>query len=272
MIRFFYIFLLFSLSSAFAQTYSWGASDSADTIHTRFTVPEGFQRVVAAKGTFAHWLRHLPLKKGRPPVMLHDGRLKGNQNAHVAVIDIDPGKRDLQQCADAVMRLRAEYLYANKQFTAIHFNYTSGDKISFLRWAAGERPVVNGNSVRWKTNGVLGKDYANFRNYLKNVFTYAGTYSLRKEMKVVKRVNDMQVGDVFIQGGFPGHAVIVVDVAVHRQTGEKQFLLAQSFMPAQDIHVLQNPLSSSPWYSSDFGSVLKTAEWTFGKDDLRRFD
>jgi Domain of unknown function (4846) len=51
----------------------------------------------------------LPLRDGRGTVYLNDGRAKPNQALHVAVIAIDTGKRDLQQCADAVIRLRAEY-------------------------------------------------------------------------------------------------------------------------------------------------------------------
>lgn len=272
MLRFFMSITLLLSCTLSAQTYSWTENDSAETIHSRFATPEGFQRMSAKSGSFAHWLQHLPLKPGKPAVMLYNGQRKGNQRAHVAVIDIDTGKKDLQQCADAVMRLRAEYLYSTKQYSAIHFNYTSGDEIAFLRWANGSRPTVNGNTVRWRGGGTEGKGYANFRRYLDNVFTYAGTYSLRREMKAVANPRDLQIGDVFIQGGFPGHAVIIVDAAYHPETGEKRFLLSQSFMPAQDIHVLQNPSSDSPWYSSDFGEILKTAEWDFEKGDLRRFD
>lgn len=77
------------------------------------------------------------------------------------------------------------------------------------------------------------------QQYMKQVFTYAGTLSLSKEMKSVSDVNRLEAGDVFIKGGSPGHAVIVLDVATNAN-GEKVFLLAQSYMPAQDIHVLVN--------------------------------
>ena len=64
------------------------------------------------------------------------------------------------------------------------------------------------------------------------VFSYAGTASLSRELAPVN-YQDMKIGDVFIQGGHPGHAVIVVDIAVHPKTKKKVFLLAQSYMPAQ---------------------------------------
>lgn len=47
----------------------------------------------------------------------------------------------------------------------------------------------------------------------------------------------------------------------------------QSYMPAQDMHILRNPLNAdlSPWYAEDFGEVLQTPEWTFDASDLKRF-
>lgn len=85
----------------------------------------------------------------------------------------------------------------------------------------------------------------------------------------------LQPGDVFIKGGSPGHAVIVVDVAIYTQIGKKVFLLAQSYMPAQQIHILVNPANRglSPWYelSDNDEGKLYTPEWVFEKKDLKRF-
>jgi hypothetical protein len=219
-------------------------------------------------------LRHLPLKKKGTPVYLYDGRKKGNQGAHFAVIDIDTGTRDLQQCADAVIRLRAEYLYSSGLYSAIHFNFTSGDEASFTKWAAGYRPKVNGSTVQWVNNAGQDSSYSSFRRYLTTVYIYAGTYSLSKELKPRKDIQEMSIGYVFIEPGFPGHAVIVVDMAENKENGKKAFLLAQSFMPAQDIHVLKNPNNAglSPWYDLDFGRTLRTPEWRFKDTDLKYFD
>ena len=97
-----------SADSRLSSPYPWLDHAPADTIENRFTPPEGFARPAAEDKSFAAWLRGLPLLPGRPKVLLFDGREKGNQDAHDAVVDMDVGNRDLQQCADAVMRLRAE--------------------------------------------------------------------------------------------------------------------------------------------------------------------
>jgi hypothetical protein len=271
-----FILCLFTISSlAEAKDYPWlGEQKPTATIAREIPPPEGYERVAVEANSFAHWLRHLPLKQNGTPVYLYDGRKKGNQGAHFAVVDIDTGNRDLQQCADAVIRLRAEYLYSRGLYPAIHFNFTSGDEASFTKWAAGYRPIVNGNKVQWVKRAGEDSSYKNFRRYLTTVFIYAGTYSLSRELISRQDTHEMKTGDIFIEPGFPGHAVIVVDMAENNQNGKKVFLLAQSYMPAQDIHVLKNPNNAglSPWYDLDFGSVLRTPEWTFKSTDLKYFD
>ena len=200
--------------------------------------------------------------------------MKHNQSAHHAVFDIDVGSRDLQQCADAVIRLRAEYLFTRLSEGAecgdISFNFTSGDAARWSDWRRGIRPRVSGNRVSWNQTASADETYLNFRRYLNTVFTYAGTHSLERELLPVSDPARVEPGDVFIQGGFPGHAVIVVDVA-EDERGRRVFLLAQSYMPAQDIHLLRNPASRSPWYEAASSGRLLTPEWEFSFSDLRRF-
>lgn len=242
------------------------------TIENRIAVPDGYQRINAEQDSFQYWLRYLPLKQKQSAVYLYNGEKKDNQNAHAAVIDIDVGGTDLQQCSDAVIRLKAEYLYSKGDSKAIHFNFSSGDNASFEAWTEGYRPIVSGNNVKWQKQAGQDHSYSNFKKYLNTVFMYAGTFSLNRELQKIS-INEMEIGDIFIQGGFPGHAVIVVDMAVHQKTGRKLFLLAQSYMPAQDIHVLKNPMNKafSPWYEVTFGKELQTPEWTFQKEHLKRF-
>ena len=134
------------------------------------------------------------------------------------------------------------------------------------------RPVVRGRSVSWKAGQMKGAGYAQFRAYLTNVFTYAGTASLSRELQTVCAA-DARPGDVLIQAGFPGHAVILVDQAVNPRTGERIHLLAQSYMPAQELHVLKNPArpSVSPWYRLPDRGRIATPEWNFDARHLKRF-
>ena len=107
---------------------------------------------------------------------------------------------------------------------------------------------------------------------MRSIFNYAGTASLTKELKS-KKIKEIEAGDVFIWGGFPGHAIIVVDVAEHTESGKKIFMVAQSYMPAQSIHILRNfnNHNLSPWYTEDFGPQLETPEWTFERNSLKTF-
>jgi hypothetical protein len=204
-------------------------------------------------------------------VRLFDGREKGYQRGAFAVVDIDVGSTNLQQCADAVIRLRAEYLFQAGCADRISFDFTSGDPARWSEWSAGRRPLVSGSRVSWVARRQPDASYKSFRSYLTSVFTYAGSYSLQRELDPVADPSQLQPGDVFIQGGFPGHAVLVADVARNAQ-GERVFLLLQSYMPAQDVHVLRNLTSATdPWYLARAQGRLETPEWTFSWSDLRRF-
>lgn len=258
-----------------SSKYLWTqVYDSRQSVCQRIAPPQGYQRVQVAEGSFAGWLRHLPLKPEGAKVYLYNGSLKARQDVHYAVIDIDPGKKDLQQCADAVMRLRGEYLFAKNDLASLHFNYTSGHEVGFRKWSEGYRPQVKGNNVSFAKTASPDASWSSFRKYMDAVFNYAGTLSLSKEMKKVEDVKNIQAGDVFILGGSPGHAMIVVDVAEKPGTGDKVFMLAQSYMPAQEMHIVKVPGddSESPWYSINFGSELHTPEWDFTKDQLKRFE
>ena len=205
-------------------------------------------------------------------VYLYNGKKKRRQDVQFAVLDIDRGNRDLQQCADAVMRLRAEYLYTNKMWNNIHFQFTNGDTAYYTKYAEGYRLKVRGNKTYWIKKAKKDYTYKTFRSYMDVVFSYAGTYSLNQEVTRISKLNNMEIGDIFLQTGNPyGHAVIVMDMAKNTK-GDTIFLLAQSYMPAQDIHILRNPSSSlSPWYKLSFKKQLITPEWTFQKHDLKRF-
>ncbi|MCT4581591.1 MAG: DUF4846 domain-containing protein [Flavobacteriales bacterium] len=245
--------------------------DLNNTLINRIQPPEGFQRVSSPQNSFTHWIRRLPLKQGNPNVMLYNGEEKWNQDAHFAVFDLDIGTRDLQQCADATMRIRAEYLYHTQQYDKIHFNYTNGAYVPYQKWRNGYYPIPKGKSVSWVKKEKCNTSYKSFKSYLIQVFNYAGTHSLSKELTPVP-YQDMQVGDLLIQGGFPGHAVMVVDL-VESPNGTKMYLLAQSYMPAQNFQLLKSLSTNSPWYPLDPNpSTINTPEWTFESSQLMRWN
>lgn len=208
-------------------------------------LPAGYLRQTASSNSFAAWLRRIALKKDKT-VYLYNGKPKYNQTAQYAVLDVPVGNRDLQQCADAVMRLRAEYLFAQQRFDEIVFTDNVG--ASYLFTAPYTRP--------------------RFEAYLQRVFGMCGSASLAKQLRPTQWER-LQPGDVLIRGGFPGHAVIVMDVAQNNE-GHTLYLLAQSYMPAQDIHVLVNPANdASPWYEVSNDNTIATPEWVFNRAELR---
>lgn len=244
-----------------------------ETLFDRFNPPAGFQRVAAPEGSYGYYLQHLLLKPEGTNVKYYNGKVKPNQGVYVAVVDMEIGTRDLQQCADAIMRLRAEYLWHTRQYDLIHFNFTNGFRVDYDKWRKGYRIKFDGNRTSWVQNASPSSSYKSFRRYMDLIFAYAGTASLEKELKYAGS-NELMIGDIFIQGGFPGHAVVVVDMAVNPESGEKVFMLAQSYMPAQDIQILQNPGNSemSPWYTWPFTGTLYTPEWHFEDPRPRRFN
>lgn len=249
--------------------YGWLQGAATRTLEHSFAPPTSYRRVPLAPDGFGAWLRGLPLQPEGAPVLLFDGRRRAQQDGAAAVIDIDIGRRDLQQCADAVIRLRAEWLHASGRMQALAFDFTSGDRYAFRDWRQGRMPQVSGSRVRWVTQQSKAGDHASLRQWLDVVFTYAGSLSLQRELKPVARLHAVAPGDVLIQGGSPGHAVIVLDVA--RDAEERPaVLLAQSFMPAQSLHVLRNP-QGGVWYPLQEGADIVTPDWRFTPRDLRRF-
>ena len=218
-------------------------------------LPKGFERIVVDKESFGDWLRNFPLSKDNT-VYLYDGSAKANQQLHYAVLDISVGKNDLQQCADSIVRLKAEY----------HFSIKEYGKINFV---AGKKNTYN-FSVYAKKKQCFTHDC--LMVFLQEVFINYGTYNLEEQLKPIVNYATMSVGDVFVKGGGPGHAMMVADVAINKITGQKIYLLLQSFMPAQSVHVVVNPTNPhlSPWYIAN-ETTITTPGWVFYKSQLKRW-
>ena len=109
-------------------------------VQTRFNTPEGFTRVALDSNSFGSFLQNLPLKPHGSQVKHYDGTLKLNVSAYLAVVDLPIGNKDLQQCADAVMRLRADYLFSKKRYDEIEFLFVSGKRSNYVSYLGGKTP------------------------------------------------------------------------------------------------------------------------------------
>lgn len=255
-----------------------GVEASADSVVDikcvgEIPVPKDLVRDSVEPGSFGEYLRQLPLRAKGYRTHLYDGREKANRNAAYRVVDMDIDSVDLQQCADACIRLYAEYLWHNKEYGKIKFHFVSGFLADYQRWAHGERIRLNAARTQaswYRINSQEDYSYDTFREYLLMVFTYAGTASLPQDLEVTTvGSNDtplpINIGDVIVQPGSPGHAVIVVDKA------GPMFILAQSYMPAQEIEILRG--QDGPWNSlmqeQESGRYyhLATPEWNFRIND-----
>ncbi len=275
MIQFLLVIVLFFTALAQSQTETDFNPRLLNTVGknvvSRILSPEGYNRIDLPQESFAAYLRTVTLKPHGEYAHYFSGEAKDPQGVYVAAFDQSIGKRDLHQCADAIMRLKADYHYSRKEYHKIQFDFTNGFTVAYSKWRKGYRISVKGNTVKWVKRTHPTDSYKSYWKYMEIIFSYAGTLSLAKELKPVS-IQDLYPGDVFIQGGSPGHAVLVLDVAINKK-GSKKFLLAQSYMPAQQTQILINPADAqnSPWFSIPKDGIVNTPEWRFLTSDLKRF-
>ena len=146
------------------------------------------------------------------------------------------------------MRIRSEYLWNQDRKKEIGFNFTSGHYCSWQKYAEGYRPKINGNKVSFHKTKKANHSKENFYRYLNLIYMYAGTLSLYHELEKVA-IKDLQIGDMLVTPGSPGHIVIIADAIVNAQ-GAKRYLLVQGNTPAQSVCILKNfeDTAISPWY------------------------
>ena len=161
---------------------------------------------------------------------------EGNLLKSTSLGVLDTRINSVQQCADAAIRLRAEYFYGRKEYNKISFKTSSGLEVPFTKWVEGYRIKASGNHAELVKSKPNNQDYGrdNFEQYLKAVMIYAGSASLYRDMP--PRNDFPHIGDVLNLPGFPGHVVIVID----RKTinGINYYLFANSWIPAQDIEII----------------------------------
>lgn len=242
------------------------------TVESRITLPEGYSRVPQNPGSFGAYLRSYPLLASGSQVINYTGKPYVYQSGHVGVLDLEVPSNGLQQCADALIRLRAEYLWETNKQDQIGFNFTSGHYCSWSKYAEGYRPIINGNSVRFSKSANADSSKANFYNYLNLIYTYSGTQSLHDELIHIDNPQDIQIGDMLVYPGFPGHIIIVADQIVNNQ-GKKLLIFAQGNTPAQSVHLLKNldNTAISPWYEYPEDLSFSIPTYTFSSYVFVRF-
>jgi len=250
--------------------YRWLVSDAhVERLDDRIPPPPGAHRVAVARDSFGAWLRGLPVRAPGTPVRSFRGDVlrDGNDRRVAAVVEMDVGSRDLQQCADAIMRLDAEWRYTMNRGDQIAYPLGHRQQLAWKPWAQGQRPHIGERDrVSWTPRARPDDSHQALRAYLDVVFTWAGTASLAEATPSVARA-ELRAGDFFIVGGHPGHGVLVLDVA-EDDRGHRWALIGQSFMPAQDFHVLAH--DGDPWFSLD-GDTVVTPFWpAFSWSTLRR--
>jgi hypothetical protein len=258
-------------------THPWLAAPAVDqpaaidTLESRFSPPPGFTREPLAASSFGAFLRTLPLAKAGAPVLTHTGKVLYETHPNIAaVVAIDVGKGDLQQCADSVIRMHAEWLYGKGRRDQA-YKAASGLNISFAKYLEGERLKFKDNKLTLeKLAPKIADSHAAFRSWLDDVFGWANTASLAGQATPIK-ATEIAAGDFVVMPGVPfGHAVLILDVARDAK-GNRVLLLGQGYMPAQSFHVLR-PSAKEVWFPLELSTgKLETPFWDpFPFSALRR--
>ena len=198
--------------------------------------PAGFIRYEGKDARYASFVRNLPLLPTDSILRYYDGSPNDSLACFYYRRIAFPLLKQTEQCADVCMRLRAEYLFATRQFFNIRFSDTRHHVLRYY----------------------YGNIHPALHRYLKRVFNVANTESMKASMPV-RKLSDIQPGDVFIYDAKSrpssqyGHAMMVADVAVHPATGRKAILLLEGSTPATNIHLVKNLAapSHSPWFFLD---------------------
>lgn len=241
------------------------------TIASRVNVPDGYIRVNYTDETFQEYLRHYKLKTFGSKIINYDDTSYFWQGGHIGILEIPVPNNGLQQCADALIRIRSEYLWNTNRKDEIGFNFTSGHYCSWKKYAEGYRPKINSNKVSFHKTASANHSKDNFYKYLNLIYMYSGTLSLYNELEAVS-AKDLKIGDMLIKGGSPGHIVMIADEVVNEK-GEKLFLLFQGNTPAQSVHLVKNLEDStiSPWYQLEDDAMIPVSNYTFGSSKFVRF-
>ena len=228
-------------------SYLYGVNEinnAGMTIGTRFNPPAGYARKEAPKGSIAEFYRNYPMF----PSTHHVTNCFGQIYENTQVLKMDLIGDNIQQCADAAMRLRCEYLFSQKQYDKISFHVSNGNIWSY-------------NNYLSKNNRKVGED--SLRDYMFYLFSWCGSKSLDDYDTVPVAFPDIQIGDIACRGGTPGHVATIVDIAypTDGSTNTIAVLFAQSYQPAQETEIIDGRwFILSEYCTFDAGVYFNTEE------------
>jgi hypothetical protein len=258
--------------------YAWVADASrsrpepVDTVMHRFTRSlSGFRGFPAELGSFAEWLRLLPLAAPATPVRNHRGDIvvPGDDEHLAAVVAIDVGTEDVQQSADVILRLHAEWRWFRSDFRML---YLSDNELELPLQPRqnGEHLVDAADQSRESPDAApqSKREYADFRRYLDRVFARSDAPALLAE-SVALPPQDLEPGAFFLNDRHPAEVLVVLDVATS-PTGQRRMLLAQALNPAQDLAVIR-PNRDTAWFAVHTDQPVRVPRaHPFAWKDLRR--
>ncbi|MEE2757279.1 MAG: DUF4846 domain-containing protein [Myxococcota bacterium] len=264
-------------ADAHSNLYPWlehltGPRPKTISLKERFPTPPGYKRTELQAGSFGSWLRTLPVRLDRAHVLSYDHQRLVRPSKAIVLLDV--GKRDFQQCADSIIRLHGEYLWHKNKAHKARYHFTDGQPTSWRGWVRGERFRAVGHRLKKYRGRSRANHYKNYRRWLTYIFIYAGTRSMKYDSSPVE-AGDLKPGDFFVRPGGPGHAVFLLDTAVN-ESGQTIGLIGQGFMPAEDFHILygQNTVDSV-WFPlpQTVEEEMPTPSWPqpFRLEDARRF-
>ena len=142
---------------------------------------------------FSRWLRRVPVVS-RNEVYSYKGKILHRRAD--GIIPLSVGLRDIQQCADSILRIYGEFLWHTKQSSKWGVHFTSGDVSTWEQWSEGERFRIGKKVERYMTK-TRDNSYEQYQKWLKHSFLYAGTLSLHKDAIKVALEDDIQLVGTF---------------------------------------------------------------------------
>jgi len=231
-----------------------------------------FKRTESVPGTFAQWLRNLPIKPSGSPVLDYRGLIykSADDTTVAAVVDWDIRGKRMEQCMDILVRLYAEFLWSNNRKRELIFPLPGGYHLKWLDWQIGMRPFFKGVKVTMKKTAGEDSSRNNFESYLWTIFAESHTQQFYHGFKSIDP-RDLQIGDFIVKKGTKSHAVMIVDL-IRNDSGEMMALIGHGDTPACQFYLL-NYRKNNPWFPIDFKEaklplpIRRVMTW----DGLRRF-